>query len=310
METVTGWENIPSSANGAFVTIGNFDGVHIGHQYIFEKLSREAKERGVPSVVITFEPHPKMIIHPEIRPFYLITTLEEKLELIERHGIDTCLVIPFDENFAQTTAAEFVEKILLRQLRVRRLFIGHDYTFGRGKEGNVSYLTAQGARLGFEVEVMAPFTLNGVVVSSTRVRKAILAGEMSQVTKYLGRPYNLKGKVIEGHRRGQKLGFPTANIAPEKILVPPDGVYAVKVKMNGLLLNGALNIGTNPTFGDESRSIEVFILDFDGDIYGQRLEVFFIDRVREERRFSSVEELIRQITLDVERTREILVTRE
>ncbi|MCX7983187.1 MAG: bifunctional riboflavin kinase/FAD synthetase [Syntrophales bacterium] len=310
MEVISGWENIPPSLKGAYLTIGNFDGVHLGHQFIFEKLRREAAEHKVPSVVITFEPHPKMIIHPEIRPFYLITTLEEKLNLIGEHGINCCVVIPFDPSFAQTTAGEFVKKILVEKLHVKKVFIGHDYTFGRGKEGNETFLIEQGKILGFEVEVLTPFTLNGIVISSTRVRKAILSGEMHQAAQYLGRPYNLKGVVVEGHGRGQELGFPTANIAPEKVLIPPDGVYAVKVKMDHTWLKGAMNIGTNPTFGDEKRTLEVFLLDFEGNIYGRRVDVYFVDRIREERKFPSIDELINQITLDVARVREILAKSE
>jgi len=306
MEVVKGWENIPPAWRGACLTIGNFDGVHLGHQYIFDKVRREAKDKGVPSVILTFDPHPKMIIHPEIRPFYLITTLEEKLELMGRHGISACVVIKFDEAFARTTAGEFVRGILVEKLQAQKVFIGHDYTFGRGKEGNDAFLMEQGRRFGFEVEVMAAFTLNGVVVSSTLIRKAILVGEVRNARQYLGRPYSIKGKVIEGHHRGKNLGFPTANLAPEKALLPPDGVYAVKVKVDGLSLNGAMNIGTNPTFGDEKRSIEVFLLDFEGDIYGREVEVFFFDRVREERKFPSIDELVKQIALDVAKTREML----
>jgi len=306
MEVIKGWENVPDYLRGAYVTIGNFDGVHRGHQYIFSKLAKEAAKNKAPSVVITFDPHPKMVIHPEIRPFYLITILREKLELIAQMGIEACLVIPFDKAFARITAGEFISRILVEKFAVRKVIIGHDYTFGRGKEGNDVFLIREGKRLGFDVEVMEAFTLNGVVISSTEVRRAILAGEVGKAAHYLGRPYHVKGTVIEGHRRGQKLGFPTANIAPEKELLPPDGVYAVKVLKNGNIYLGAMNIGTNPTFGDVARSMEVFLFDFEGDLYGETVEVFFIERVREERKFPSVEELVKQIAQDVARTKEIL----
>lgn len=308
MKVVTGWDNIPAQLRGAYVTIGNFDGVHRGHQYIFDRLCEEARIEKAPTVVITFDPHPKMIIHPERRPFYLLTTLEEKIFYISCHGVEACVIIPFTKEFSQMTAGDFVGRILVEKLGVRKVVIGHDYTFGRGKEGNEAFLIERGNRWGFTVEVIPPFTLNGVVVSSTRIREAILAGNVSIAAMYLGRPYHVKGTIIAGHHRGSKLGFPTANIAPEKILVPADGVYAVRVHLGGVMYGGVMNIGTNPTFDDGERSLEVFLLDFTGEIYGREIEVLFIERLRGERKFPSPEELIKQIATDVDRAKEILAS--
>jgi len=190
--------------------------------------------------------------------------------------------------------------------RREKIFIGHDYTFGRGKGGNETFLIDEGARSGFTVEVIPPFTEEGVVISSTRIREAILAGNVALAARYLGRLYNLKGTIIPGHHRGEKLGFPTANMSPEKILIPADGVYVVEVLLGAVTYGGVMNIGNNPTFEDVERSLEVFLLDFEGDIYGKEMEVFFVERLRGERKFPTAAELVAQITQDVKRAREIL----
>jgi len=306
MLLIEGYRDIPRHLQGCLVTIGNFDGVHRGHREIFRRLAAEAAQRHAPTAVITFDPHPKMIIHRERRPFYLITTPEEKKALIEKAGIDALILIPFTPEFARTTADEFVRDILWARLRLAKILIGHDYTFGRDKGGNEELLKAWGRRLGFEVEVMNPFTVDGEVVSSTKVREAILAGEVERAARYLGRFYNLKGTVVEGRRRGTGLGFPTANIEAEKVLLPAKGVYAAFARLRGETHRAVLNIGTNPTFGDEALSVEVYLLDFRGMIYGEELEVLFVGRLREERKFSTPQELVAQIHRDVARAGEIL----
>ncbi len=306
MEVIRGHEAIPDNLHGAYVTIGNFDGVHLGHQYIFRNLADEAHTAGRRAAVITFEPHPKMIIHPDRKPFYLITTLAEKIDLIAKQGMDAVIIIPFTLEFAETTAEEFVCEILWEKLRIGKILIGHDYTFGRGKEGNESFLTAFGKKLGFAVEVMNAFTLGEVIISSTRVRNAILAGDVKMAASFLGRPYNLVGVVVEGHHRGAGLGFPTANIEAEKVLIPAGGVYAAMVNLEGQKYRAVLNIGWNPTFGDDKQTIEVFLLDFHERIYGKTLEVLFIDKLRDEKKFSGPDELIGQIKRDVARAGEIL----
>ena len=306
MDVIRGSENIPEGLKGAFVTIGNFDGVHLGHRFIFGRLVEEARHEGRPAVAISFDPHPKMVLHPERRPFYLITSPEEKIHLLADLGIDAFILIPFSLEYARTTAEEFVREILRERLRIRRILIGHDYTFGRGKEGNEVFLTEAGRRLGFEVEVMDAFCVGDIVISSTKIREALLAGEVRFAATLLGRPYNLAGRVISGNHRGVRLGFPTANIAPDKELVPARGVYAVRVLREGKRHEGVVNIGFNPTFADKKRSVEVHIFDFHEDIYGESIEILFIERIRDEVRFESPEKLIAQIDRDIDRVREIL----
>lgn len=306
MEVIHGYEAIPSGLQGAYVTIGNFDGVHMGHQYIFKKLRSEARAAGAPSVVITFDPHPKMIIHPERTPFYLITTPEEKIDLVRKLGLTALIIIPFSLEFAQTTATDFVCGILWDRLRIQKIFIGHDYSFGRGKEGNETFLKDFGNRLGFSVEVINAYNIGNIIISSTKVRNTILAGDVTTAAALLGRPYNLGGTVVAGHHRGEGLGFPTANIEPEKVLIPAGGVYAAYVNLEGKSYRAVLNIGRNPTFGDDQQTIEVFLLDFHERIYGKFLEVLFIEKLRDEIKFSGPEALIEQIKRDVARAEEIM----
>ena len=306
MDVIRGSENIPDRLKGAFVTIGNFDGVHLGHQFIFRMLIEEARREGRPAVVISFEPHPQRVLHPERRPFYLIASPEEKIRLLAGLGIDAFILIPFSLEYARTTAEGFVREVLRERLRIRRILIGHDYTFGRGKEGNEAFLTEAGRRLGFEVEGINAFCVGDIVISSTKIREALLAGEVRFAATLLGRPYNLSGRVIYGNQRGVRLGFPTANIAPDKELVPARGVYAVRVIREGKRHDGILNIGFNPTFADGKRSIEVHLFDFHEDIYGESIEILFSERIRDEVRFESPEKLIAQIDRDIARAREIL----
>jgi riboflavin kinase/FMN adenylyltransferase len=306
MKIIKGIDEIPSEFRDAFVTIGNFDGIHLGHRLIFEQVIAAARKEKGKALVITFDPHPKMLLHPERRPFYLITSLEEKIRLLDEIGIDAVILIPFSLEFAKTTAEAFIHDILWDKLHIRKIFIGHDYTFGRGKEGNEAYLVLHGSKLGFNVDVVNAFTIKGGIVSSTRIRNAILDGDVKTAAGLLGRPYNLSGPVVEGHRRGAGLGFPTANIDPEKVLVPARGVYAVIVEVDGQRYQGVLNIGYNPTFADEKQSIEVHLLEFTGNIYGMTLEVLFIERIRNEVKFDGPDKLVAQILQDIDRARFIL----
>jgi riboflavin kinase/FMN adenylyltransferase len=306
MEVIHGSEKIPARMRRSVVTIGNFDGVHLGHRFIFRRLVEEARREGSPAVVISFEPHPKMVLHPERRPFYLITSPEEKIRLLAELEIDALILIPFSLDYARTTAETFVREILWERLQIRKILIGHDYTFGRGKEGNEAFLAEAGRRLGFAVEVMNAFCIGDTVISSTIIRDALLAGEVGFAATLLGRPYNLSGRVISGNRRGDSLGFPTANLLPDKELVPARGVYAVRCLLEEKRHDGVLNIGVNPTFADGKRSIEVHIFHFHRNIYGGILDVHFIERIRDEVRFTSPELLIAQIGRDIARAREIL----
>ncbi|PKN06610.1 MAG: hypothetical protein CVU72_03635 [Deltaproteobacteria bacterium HGW-Deltaproteobacteria-7] len=302
-----GIENITEDFRGSFVTIGNFDGVHLSHQFICRKLAQEAKNAGAKSLVITFDPHPKMIIHPGIRPFYLITTLEEKLKLLENCGIDGTLVIPFTMDYSRITAEEFVHGFLGQKLAIKKIIIGHDYTFGHDKKGNSDYLISSGREMGFAVEVVDAVKKGEDIISSTLIRKFIVRGDFKAATDLLGRFYNIAGIVVSGKGRGVGLGFPTANIEPEKELLPPSGIYAAFVEVEGKRFMAALNIGEKPTFGDYTFTFEVFLLDFSGDLRGKRLNTEFVEKLRDIVKYDNPEMLKKQIAADVEKARSILL---
>jgi len=301
-------EEIAKDFRGSFVTIGNFDGVHLSHRHICRKLAQEATEAGAKSMVITFDPHPKMILHPDIKPFFLITTLEEKLKLLEECGIDAILIIPFSPDYAKTTAREFVYETLGRKLAIKKIIIGHDYTFGRDKKGNDAYLISSGQELGFDVEVIDAFKVGEDIVSSTLIRNLILKGKIAEAAKLLGKWYNVAGTVVTGFGRGVKLGFPTANIDPEKELLPPSGIYAAFVEVEKKRYMAALNIGKKPTFADYTFTFEAHLLNFEGDLRGKRLNTEFVEKLREIVKFDSPEMLKKQIAADVEKV-QILLTK-
>ncbi|KQC05943.1 MAG: hypothetical protein APR62_08920 [Smithella sp. SDB] len=301
-----GIESITEDFCGSFVTIGNFDGVHLSHQFICSKLASEAKKAVTKSLVITFDPHPKMILHPDIRPFYMITTLEEKLKLLENCGIDGTLVIPFTLDYSHVTAEQFVRDFLGKKLAIKKIIVGHDYTFGEGKKGNSDYLISCGDEIGFAVEVVDAFKVGDNIISSTLIRTLILKGDFKTVTDLLGRCYNVAGVVVSGKGRGIGLGFPTANIKPEKELLPPPGIYAAFANVEGKRFMAALNIGEKPTFADYTFTFEVYLLDFSGDLRGKRLNTEFVEKIRDIIKFDSPEKLKKQIAADVDKVRSML----
>jgi len=298
--------DITPAFTNAFVTIGNFDGVHRGHTPILKKIAKEAHAAGRKAIVITFDPHPKYILHADIRPFYLITTLEEKINLIEQMGIDAVVVIPFSLDFAKITPEEFILQILWEKLQIQKIFIGYDYRFGQGKRGNEALLRTFGEKLGFEVAVIPAVMQGNDTISSTRLRFAILDGDVKTAALLLGRPYNVSGIVSPGKKRGKDLGFPTANIKPDKELIPARGVYAAKVYLGASQYRAVLSIGYNPTFSDEEFSVEVHLFDFSGNIYGKKLNILFIDRIRDEVKFDGPQKLIEQIKRDIDCAKVIL----
>jgi len=300
-------ENITGDFRGSFVSIGNFDGVHLSHQFICRKLASEAKQAGTKSLVITFDPHPKMILHPNIRPFFLITTLDEKLERLAACGIDGVLVIPFTMEYSKTTAEEFVHNFLGRKLAIGKIIIGHDYTFGQGKKGNSDYLIAAGRDMGFAVEVVDAVKSGNDIISSTLIRKSIIEGNLKKAAVLLGRYYNVAGKVVTGFGRGVTLGFPTANIEPEKELLPPPGIYAAFVDAEEKRYQAVLNIGAKPTFEDYTFSFEVHLLDFSGDLREKRINTDFVEKLRDIVKFDSPETLKKQIAADVEKAKTIFL---
>ena len=306
MKVIRSLEKIPGEFRDAFVTIGNFDGVHLGHIPILKKLIEEAHRENRKAVVITFDPHPKKVLRPDIRPFYLLTSVEEKIKLLEDIGLDGLILIPFDLNFSKMTAEEFVCEILWDKLHIRKIFVGHDYSFGKSKTGNKIFLAEFGKKLGFEVDIINAIKLDDETISSTRLRHLILDGDVRTAARLLGRPYNVSGIVIPGKKRGNILGIPTANIKPEKELIPAQGVYAVISNLEKDRFKGVLNIGFNPTFSDTELSVEVYLLDFSGDIYGKKVDVLFIERIRDEIKFENSEQLVKQIRKDIDLARTIL----
>ncbi|MEA2014080.1 MAG: bifunctional riboflavin kinase/FAD synthetase [Thermodesulfobacteriota bacterium] len=307
MKIIRDIDNIPEDLTGAVITIGNFDGVHLGHREIFRKLVREARAINKKSVVITFDPHPQKVMHPERRPFFLLTPLNEKLRLIEYCGVDTVILVTFSIEFAGITAEEFVGNILWGKLCLSKLFVGYDYVFGRGKSGNAESLKTYGEILGFQVEEIGVVKTGGMISSSTNIRLSILDGNVKLASEMLGRPYEVSGTIVKGYRRGTDMGYPTANIKSEKV-IPAIGVYAIIAELEGIRRPGVINIGCNPTFGNEEISAEVHLLDFKGDIYEKAITILFIDRLRDETKFKGPEELARQIEKDIERAREVLST--
>jgi riboflavin kinase/FMN adenylyltransferase len=292
---------LPSSV----VTLGNFDGVHLGHQKLLDSVTSASKELAVASVVISFHPHPFKILKPEKAP-PLLLPLREKVRLLEEAGVDFFVCLEFNHQFASLSAYQFIKEILVRRLGTKKIFVGRDYRFGRDRIGDVSYLRKIGGVFGFDVEVVAPVVVNGILVSSTRIRRLVMEGQTREAMKLLGRPYKVLGKVIKGAERGRRLGFPTANIEPENELIPQRGVYSVAVEIDSKIYPGVGNIGYNPTFdGGNILKLEVFIIDFSSIIYNKEIGVLFLDKIRDEVRFSSPDLLVSQIKRDVKEAKRI-----
>jgi riboflavin kinase / FMN adenylyltransferase len=305
MRVIRDLQELSAPLKGAVVTIGNFDGVHLGHREIFRRVVSKAREIGGTSVVCTFVPNPLKVLAPERAP-RLINTYAEKERLIEASCIDVLICAPFTLELAALSASRFVEEILVGKIGVRHLVVGYDYAFGRGREGNGRFLRRKGEELGFTVEVLGPIAKDGAVYSSTRIRRMVLEGDVSGVAGLLGRNFNFEGKVIHGAKRGKGLGFPTANLKTDKELLPRSGVYAVKVKRGDNVLDAVVNIGCNPTFCSGGLSLEVHILDFHEQIYDETLRLYFVERLRDEILFSRSAELVQAIEADVKRARRIL----
>jgi riboflavin kinase/FMN adenylyltransferase len=311
MELIKHIDKIEKPYKNAVITIGNFDGVHIGHQALFHEVIEKADSINGTSIVMTFEPHPVRVLKQNGH-LPLITLYEQKVELIESSGIDVMICVPFTKEFAAISAREFVEDILLKSIGMKAIVVGKDYTFGKNREGDIDLLKIFAKNLGFEVIVAdwIQTSKNGLGrISSTRTRELVMAGHVDEAQKLLGRYYQLRGVVTTGRDRGGKLlGFPTANINLHDELCPKNGVYAVTVECMGKILQGVANIGYSPTFDDHVFSVEVHILDFNENIYGQRIRVNFVQRIRDEKKFSSISELSDQIKKDIVTARKIFNT--
>lgn len=304
MQVIKGVKKIKHT--NTVITIGNFDGVHLGHQKLFDFVKKKAKQINGKSVVVTFNPHPIKVLFKD-HPLKLITTVEDKIKLIEKCGIDITICIPFTMEFAQIEAEDFVKNILLDKFNAKWIIVGYDYRFGKGRRGDREMLKRLSEYYGFKVTVVKAYKKRGNILSSTAVRNALIEGNIKEANLFLGRAYHIDGEVIKGAGRGSSiLGYPTANIMPRQEIIPKEGVYAVKVTIkDGLTYKGVANIGKNPTFGNINLSYEVHILDFKEDLLGKNIRIHFIARLRDERKFSSPEELKNRIAQDIERAREI-----
>jgi riboflavin kinase / FMN adenylyltransferase len=285
----------------AIVTIGTFDGVHLGHQKILKRLFELKQETGLKTVVLTFEPHPRKVLFPDQKNLRLITTINEKLELFEKYGVDVAVVYPFTSEFSKLESELYVRQILIKQLNVNYLVIGYDHRFGKDRQGDIHTLKEFAAAEDFLIEEISAKDIDNIAVSSSKIRKALEEGDLDLATNYLGHRFFLSGLVIKGKQLGKTIGFPTANIKPEaeEKIIPRTGVYFVSVELNGLKFYGMTNIGYNPTTDlDRQIKIEVNIFDFDQDIYGVTLKIILLKRLRDEEKFENLEMLTQQLYLD------------
>jgi riboflavin kinase/FMN adenylyltransferase len=305
MTLIDDLEKLEKPLRNPVLTIGNFDGVHKGHLVLFDLVKEKAGSIDGQSAVMTFEPHPIKVMKPGNGPL-MITPTQQKLRLIEEAGIDVIFCISFTKEFASVTARDFVRSILVEKIGIKELVVGYDYTFGRGREGNIELLKDMGSRFDFKVHIVEPIRIDDTLVSSTSIRNFVQEGNLAEAKKLLGRDYQICGTVVKGEDRGGRLlGFPTANLKPIDELTPKPGVYAVKVLIADQIHEGVTNIGYNPTFGDHNFSVETHILDFSQDLLGKTIRINFIDRLRDEKTFETVENLAAQIGEDIDKARVI-----
>jgi riboflavin kinase/FMN adenylyltransferase len=289
------------------VTIGNFDGVHLGHQALIHCLIDRAREKNLPSVVITFEPHPLKVLYPGLR-FHRIFDYDDQLEQLAKIGIDFLVVEPFSREFSQLSPERFLTEGIFKPFVPECLIVGYDFSFGANREGSLDFLQDHAPRLGFKVEIVPPVKIKDVIVSSTRIRQAVENGDVELAGRLLGRRFYLRGLIERGAGRGRTIGVPTANLRTSAELIPARGVYAGLAKIRGQEIPAAINVGLNPTFLDDDSKIriEAHLLGFNGDLYGENLLMEFVARLREERKFSTVEALVEQIKLDLNECRKLI----
>jgi len=296
--------------NDPVVTIGIFDGVHRGHVALLQKLIARAGERNGESVVMTFNPHPRLVLDSRTGNLLFLSTIDEKVALLEKAGTDHLIILEFTAAFSMMKASDFVKNVLVGKIGTRHLIVGHDHHFGYQGEGNFDNVKVSAGEMGFKVEQVDGLEADGAVISSSRIRDALLKGRLDEANRWLGYSYALKGTVVEGKKIGRKIGFRTANIEPadKYKLVPADGVYAVEVQTGGSLLTGMLSIGKNPTVNEDPavKSIEVHIINFEEDIYGRELEITFRHRLRDEIKFDNTDQLARQMMIDRDNTMRML----
>lgn len=288
-----------TSQKGTVVTIGTFDGLHLGHRKIINRINESARANGWESCVLTFFPHPRMVLQKDTS-LKLINTIAEREQLLESLDLDHLVIHPFTLDFSRYHAETFVEEILVNSLNAKKVIIGYDHRFGRNRNANIEDLKRFGKTLGFEVEEISKQELEDVAISSTKVRKALVSGNVALANSYLSAPFMLNGVVVKGKSLGRTIGYPTANleIAEDYKLIPAQGVYVAKAIINGKPVFGMMNIGTNPTVGGERQTIETYFFDFDQDLYGQQLEIQLLERIREEKTFDTIDELVAAMKTD------------
>ncbi len=306
MKVIENYNNF-STSKKTIVTIGTFDGVHVGHQKIIEQLVATAKKNNCNSVLLTFFPHPRMVLQKD-HSIKLINTIAERVAILENTGLDYLIIHPFDKEFSRLSALDFVRNVLVNQLNVSQLVIGYDHRFGKNREGNFEQLEEYGHMYDFLVQEIPAQDINAISVSSTKIRKALQEGEIKKVTKYLGHRFSVSGIIVLGKRLGNTIGFPTANLEVEESykLIPKKGVYLVRSKIDGIWVNGMMNIGVRPTVQGEFETIETHFFNFDGDLYEKKIHLELLDFLREEQKFDSVEDLRNQLSRDKEKSLELL----
>jgi riboflavin kinase/FMN adenylyltransferase len=305
MRIVRGLESYPPDASPAAVALGTFDGIHLAHRAILAAAVAQARSSHLQALACTFEPHPAEVLHPGQAPAP-ISTLGERLELLAETGVDATVVVDFTAELAVVEPEAFVKDVLLDRLHAHDVVVGYNHTFGRGARGNARLLQELAAQLGFRAHVVPPLLLDGVPVSSSEIRTALRAGDVERARRYLGRSYSITGQVVEGAGRGRTLGFPTANVKPDRSVLVAPGVYACQIRLGGEARAAVVNVGMRPTFGETALVIEAHLLDFSGSLYGQPLRVEFVSRIREERRFPGPEALREQISRDIATARQRL----
>ena len=289
----------------SIVTVGVFDGLHIGHQAVIHRLLAQAEKFKLASVVLTFDPPPLAFLAPEKCPPAL-TTLPKKIEILERLGVNAVVFARFDAYLQQMSPDTFVQQVLLQRLHARQVIIGYDWQFGKGRSGNAEALQQLGEQYRFDVTIVEPIQLHGAPVHSTRIREAIASSNLDIVSELLGRRYSIMGEIVQGEGRGRQIGFPTANIDARNQMLPPSGVYAIQAKLEGHTFGGVTNMGTRPTFDGEKFQIETHLFDFEKMVYGKKIEIFFLEKIRDEQKFPTLETLIDQIKRDVATAKAIL----
>lgn len=299
MQLVKGFKDIPSPPEDCVVAIGNFDGVHLGHQKILQTLLQDAKNNDLFPLILTFHPHPAKVLTK--RKIELLQTLEQRLHEIKKAGVQMVVVLFFDQNFALITAEEFIRTIVLQKLRAKKVIVGDNFRFGKDRTGDVTKLHEFASRYGFAVQTIPPVTLKGSVVSSSLIRSLLRSGDIEKANTLIGRPYEIEGTVIRGKSRGKGLGFPTANIHPQNEIAPP-GVFITRVGIGSKIYPSVTHVGSKPTFNEKEVMIESYIIDYSNSLYKKKLCVQFLKRIREERKFKTPEALSLQIKKDLEKT--------